>query len=181
MNCRTAEQFIHRRIDGELSRAERDRLDAHLSECNACRQVSEEYRQLARLAHHWVPQPEAADRPADIFAAQVLARIKDSPRPASTALWMPLLVAAASLACLALIPSALWPTLPNLGGAASALPSWLVSTGRLLPAETLSIWSAAQQIRFSPLWAASLLTGACLLNLLFYTRAVQSRLKGSLS
>lgn len=181
MNCRTAEHLIHQAIDGELNRAERVRLDRHLSECSACRQVSEEYRQLARLAHHWVPQSEAADRPADIFAAQVLARIKDSPRPASTALWLPLLTAAASLACLALIPSTLWPTLPNLGGAASALPSWFLSTGRLLPAETLSIWGAAQQIRFSLPWAVSLLMGACLLNLLFYTRAVQSRLKGSLS
>lgn len=182
MNCLTAEQLILGAIDGELSTAERDRLDIHMSGCAACRQVFEEYRQLTRLGHRWVPQAELTDRPGDVFAAQVLARIAKAPRQTQSPLWLPLLAFAVSVAGLALIPHTLWPTLPNLGGAANALPEWFLATGRMLPVETVTIWNSAQHVSFaSPLWSASLLAGACLLNLFFYTRAVQSRLKGSLS
>lgn len=182
MNCRAAEQLILGAIDGALSCPEHDLLDRHLLGCAACRQVSEEYRQLTRLGHHWVPQAELTDLPGDVFAAQLLARIAEAPRQTRSSLWLPLSAAAASVACLALIPHTLWPTLPNLGGAANALPEWFLLTGRMVPAETVTIWNSAQHVSFaSPLWTASLLAGACLLNLLFYTRAVQSRLKGSLS
>ena len=182
MNCRTAEQLVLSAIDGALSHPERDCLDSHLSGCAACRRVSEEYRQLTRLGHHWVPKTELTDRPGDVFAAQVLARIAKAPQQTQSPLWLPLLALAASIACLALIPPTLLPTLPNLGSAANALPEWFFSTGRMVPAETAAIWNAAQHISsVSPLWSTSLLSGACLLNLFFYMRAVQSRLKGSLS
>jgi anti-sigma factor RsiW len=180
MNCLTAEQRILEAIDGELSSTERDRLEEHLSSCAACRQISDEYRQLARLSHHWVPQVKLTDRSDDVFAAQVLARIAEAPRRANSPLWLPLLFFAASVACLTLIPHTLWPTMPYLGDATNALPEWLLSTGRMVPVETAAIWNAAQRVSaVSPLWAVSLLGGACFLNLLFYTLAVQSRLKGS--
>lgn len=182
MNCVTAEQRILEAIDGELSSAERDRLERHLSGCASCRQISDEYRKLARLGHHWVPQAELTDQSSDVFAAQVLARIAEAPRQTHSPLWLPLLALAASIACLALIPHTLWPTLPHLGDAANALPEWVLSTGRMVPVETSAIWNATQHVSFvSPLLSASVLAGACLLNLFFYTRAVQSRLKGSLS
>jgi anti-sigma factor RsiW len=39
MNCRQAADLIHRRMDGELHRAEQLELEAHLLSCPACREL----------------------------------------------------------------------------------------------------------------------------------------------
>ncbi|UCG33629.1 MAG: zf-HC2 domain-containing protein [Phycisphaerales bacterium] len=40
MNCESAVDLINRRIDGELTDAERFRLDEHLADCPTCRELS---------------------------------------------------------------------------------------------------------------------------------------------
>lgn len=46
MNCEAAADLINRRIDGELTDAERIRLDEHLTACPACRDLSNRMNHL---------------------------------------------------------------------------------------------------------------------------------------
>jgi anti-sigma factor RsiW len=46
MNCESAADLINRRIDGELTDAERVRLDEHLAVCADCRELSSRMLQL---------------------------------------------------------------------------------------------------------------------------------------
>jgi len=181
MTCHHVEEWILKSPDGELTRAERERLDAHLGVCTACRQVWEEHRRLAILARHWVQRSAPSETPADVFTAQVLARVAERRQPAHTTFWLPLLAVGFGVAALALLPHSLWPVLPNIGMAVRALPDWILASGQTLPADTRAIWNAAQGISFPAQWLGSLLIGACLLNAGFYVRAAQSRLKGSVS
>jgi hypothetical protein len=55
MNCTTAQSWLFRKIDGELSDSENTELDAHLSKCTSC---GREYRLLIlpyRIAQATVP------------------------------------------------------------------------------------------------------------------------------
>ena len=101
MNCETAHDMINRRIDGELTDAERVRLDEHLAECAACRQLSNRMNRVvsvlatlraenqAALESH-APARPAADRlrrlaawavPAAFAAAACLLLLIHVPSP----------------------------------------------------------------------------------------------------
>ena len=68
--CELVRQALQDGLDGELSPAERRRVDAHLATCVACRQVAAGYRRLfAALDGPVLPAP----RPA--FVAGVMRRV----------------------------------------------------------------------------------------------------------
>ena len=181
MTCRFADELIANSLDGSLTRAERERLERHLLECAACRQAWEEQRGLALLARRWVVRAAPTEMPADVFTAQVLARVADRSRPAVRSLWFPLAALALTIMALAALPHSLWPALPNIGEAAQALPGWMLANGRTLPADTLAIWDDAQRNAVATPWSWGVVVAACLLNAVFYAHAARSRLKGSLS
>jgi anti-sigma factor RsiW len=70
MNCEAAHDMINRRIDGELTDAERVRLDEHLAECPACRGLSDRMNHVVgalaalRAENQAVLEPHAYARPA---------------------------------------------------------------------------------------------------------------------
>ena len=181
MNCQKAEALILRSLELELPSARRTQLEAHLSACAACRQAKEEHRCLTLLAKRWVPRAAPTELPADVFAAQVLARIALRRKTAPSSPWLPALAASAGVAALSLLPHTLWPELPNMREAVQALPGWLVSTTHALPADTLAVWAAGQRISLAAPWTESLLMAFGLLNILCYARTVHVRLKGSTS
>ncbi len=181
MTCCSADKLMMKSLDGTLTGVERELLEHHLQDCAVCRQAWEEQRSLALLARRWVPRAAPTEMPADDFAAQVLARVADRSQPAPRSLWLPLMASGLAMLTLAALPHSLWPVLPNFGGAAQALPGWLLATGRSLPADTLTIWADAQRNPVAAPWSWGVVVAACVVNASFYACAARSRLKGSLS
>jgi anti-sigma factor RsiW len=70
MNCEAAADMINRRIDGELTDAERIRLDEHLAVCPACRDLSNRMNHVVgafvalRAENQAVLERHASVRPA---------------------------------------------------------------------------------------------------------------------
>ena len=57
MNCKQAEKFILRYLDGRLDRAQKDKLEGHLEECPDCRKNKTECRLLIQTLGQ-SPKPE---------------------------------------------------------------------------------------------------------------------------
>jgi ferric-dicitrate binding protein FerR (iron transport regulator) len=73
MNCHETGELLHAWLDGELDASERDRVDAHLAECEACRAAADEAQmQGAALAEALAPMRRAAD----LLAAKVVAEVR---------------------------------------------------------------------------------------------------------
>jgi anti-sigma factor RsiW len=66
MRCRGARRKILAALDGELSTAEGEALNAHLSGCEPCRTAADE---IARLHRALTAMPQATDLPAGLEAA----------------------------------------------------------------------------------------------------------------
>jgi len=97
MNCRQARPMFGAYWDDEITQAEREALDAHLSSCRACR---ERYDALARTLElvSGLPRVEASPD----LAERVLARARRAERapdrlPTPSVRWVPLAAAAALL------------------------------------------------------------------------------------
>lgn len=115
MNCTSARRLFSACWDDELTQAERDWLEGHLSRCAACRA---EYDVLARTleAVGTLPRAEAAPE----LAERVLARVQRAPSapdmmPVAAVPWAPITAAAASvlvIAGLLLAPGHLVPRVP---------------------------------------------------------------------
>ena len=71
MNCKTAQSWLFRKIDGELSNSECMELDAHLANCPSC---SREYR-LFTLPHR-IAQANPPLAPSPFFFQKLNARIE---------------------------------------------------------------------------------------------------------
>ena len=182
MTCRTAELVIQEALDGALSPAARERLDAHLASCVSCRQAWDSQRALARVAGRWArPRPE--DDPGDAFNAAVLARISARPAPAPSyrLLWLPLAATMVLFVLLASLPDLLPPGLSTLGGAARQTPGWLLSNLRGVPADASGFWGALTVGVPWHVWAWPAFVSAVIVNAMFCVRARQAQTRGSLS
>jgi anti-sigma factor RsiW len=64
MNCKKAQQWISRDLDGELGARRKSRLDAHISTCAACRELREQWGRVGAQLRETLPvaaqTPEAA-------------------------------------------------------------------------------------------------------------------------
>jgi len=172
MNCQQCEELIGSAVDGMLTLAERIRLDTHLADCVACRAAWGEYHALAQLARRWTPQAGVTDANADVFMAQVLARITAQPAPKSAPLWRPLVVMALLAAILVLLPRTFWPVLPSVSVSVHDLSHWLLANGRALPGEMAAAWNTGITV---PSWGWSALLALGVANALFYARVAQSQ------
>lgn len=60
-------------LDGELSKEERARFEAHLASCPDCRRTVESWRKASRAFFQASPLPTAAER--ELFVRRVMARL----------------------------------------------------------------------------------------------------------
>lgn len=181
MNCSFAEDEIQKSLDGLLTPAERERLDAHLNSCPDCRRAWDDHRRLARAAYRWT-QPAALDDPGDAFTAQVVSRIVARPEPAfaRTPFWLPLAATAILLTLLALLPSLLLPGVDALGAAARETPSWFLTNLRGLPGAVFTTWNALTTGIHLPVWTWGVLLAMGVINGLFCVQARQAHARRSL-
>ena len=138
MNCAQAQTYIQESLDGILSAAQREALDAHLATCVICADHWREYRQLSRAATQWVqePVPVSSD-----FTFRLMAKVEEhaaASQPSRPALWMQT-VALAGFACV--IGALAWAARPALQNvrlapgdmapdphALQAAPNWLMNS-----------------------------------------------------
>jgi anti-sigma factor RsiW len=181
MTCRSAEEEIQKSLDGALTPGERARLDAHLTQCSACRRAWDAHRLLARASGRWA-QPAPEDDPGDAFTAEVMARIaaRPVPTPVPQSLWLPLVASALLLALLAWLPGLLWPGLESLGLAARQTPGWLLTNLRAVPGDASSAWGALTAGLALPAWVWAALPAVAVVNAMFCVQARLSYARRSL-
>ena len=183
MNCTQADALIQMGLDGRLSPAERAHLDAHLSQCSACRAAWDEYRRLGQTASDWARPPAITGDPDEAFTAQVMARIaagQASMPPISSRqilLWSALIVSALSALSFWAAPllSAFLPSVPFTGRLpsppdAAALDALWRTLGHV-PQDAINAWDTltTQSVTRSG-WAWSALALALGVNVLFAWR-----------
>ncbi len=181
MNCPDAENEMQKSLDGTLTPAEWERLDAHLASCPECRRAWDEHRLLARAARRWT-QPAAQDDPGDAFTARVVSQIAARPEStfARTPLWLPLAATAILLTLLALLPSLLLPGVDALGTAARETPGWFLTNLRGLPGDVFTTWNALTISIHLPAWIWAVLLAMGVVNALFCVQARQNHARRSL-
>jgi hypothetical protein len=84
MDCRTVRIWLFRKLDGELSSLESEKLDAHLLSCEFCAREMKILLVPQRISQA-IPAPE----PSPFFYSRVKARIASKSR--STTLWQMIL------------------------------------------------------------------------------------------
>ncbi|MDQ2800466.1 MAG: zf-HC2 domain-containing protein [Armatimonadota bacterium] len=181
MNCSFAEDQIQKSLDGILTSAERERLDAHLISCPECRCAWDEHRMLARAAGRWT-QPAAQDDPGDAFTARVMALIAARPEPAfaRTPFWLPLAATALLLTLLALLPSLLLPSVDALSAAVRETPFWFLTNLRGLPGDVVTTWNALAINVHLPTWIWGVLLAMGVINAMFCVQVRQAHARRSL-
>lgn len=73
--CREFELLMMRHLDGEISKSDAARLEAHLKTCPSCRKAFSEYRKLAAATAN-VPPPEVSQEEWDTYRANVFNRME---------------------------------------------------------------------------------------------------------
>lgn len=104
MDCEQAKALISAQIDGELATEQRVQLDAHLTECAACREMAAAFRlQDSDLRRVFAPRREAAEAVADRVIAQLrtstsspLATEGHGRSAARHVPWLPMILSAAA-------------------------------------------------------------------------------------
>ena len=114
--CDSWEMLIERQRDGELGRADRQRLEQHLASCDSCRAYEQQLEQIAQLA--LLPTRQAVERltpgQLDRLWAGIASRLETEPTPGvleRLATWFAefwganrrVLIAAGAAACLTLL------------------------------------------------------------------------------
>ena len=74
--CRPHRELLSALLDGALAPAERERLQAHLDQCPACREALDELRRTLDLIKGLEPVS-----PPPWLAERILERVRDAPRP----------------------------------------------------------------------------------------------------
>jgi len=179
MTCQAAEELILKLPEGELALAEREPLDAHLHSCAECRQSWEEHRRLAQMVRRWASRGSLYEVSNDAFTANLLAKIDDRPQTVNSALWMPLLFVALTVATLLVYCTSSFREMRTLSDLACVVPDWISANLISLLTQMPGTWQSAALEVHLPSWSFCLLLGMLLLNTLFYSRAILSR-KGSL-
>lgn len=124
MSCQRIQRLIQPYVDGELSREERDRVEAHVDGCAAC---AREVREAGRLVSLLAGALER--RVSDRFEQDLMAALeRAAPRSAPAAWWerfrlrfdwrvrVPALATAGGLAAALVISLAVTPLMPRTGG-----------------------------------------------------------------
>ncbi len=75
IDCKKCEDLIQHELDGEITRADKARLDSHIEGCDECRKLKEEYTSLREFLNG--DEPIA---PPDDFVANLTSRLEDQPR-----------------------------------------------------------------------------------------------------
>ena len=182
MNCRMAEEEIQKSLDGILRHSERERLDAHLASCAACRQAWAEYRLLARAAGRWA-HPTHEDDPGEAFNARVLARIavQTTPAPASSLWWLPLTATLCLMVLLAWLPGLHWASGEVIGATARQTPAWFWTNLHTVSWNSVTAWASPYTAIPLPNWTWGVLLVIGAVNAAFYRQARLSQSQRSLS
>jgi predicted anti-sigma-YlaC factor YlaD len=83
MDCKKAEHFLLRSLDGRLSQEDGAALNEHLGKCPSCRKKDEEFRMILGLL-----RPGAVAEPLPYFKERLLARLKEKERTRPAFLWV---------------------------------------------------------------------------------------------
>jgi len=83
MDCKKAELFLLRSLDGRTTPEEKARLQAHLESCSSCRAKDAEFRLI-----HDLIRPRTASEPLPYFKERLLAKIKGKEKSAPAFLWV---------------------------------------------------------------------------------------------
>lgn len=123
MSCRKIQQLIQAYVDGEVSPAERSRVEAHVDQCAACAGALRETRQLTALLAG-APERRVSDR----FEHDLMAALQRAEPQAAPAAWwerfrlrfewrvrMPALATAGGLAAALVVSLAVTPFLSGTG------------------------------------------------------------------
>jgi len=95
MPCDEAELLISRRIDGELHASDTDRLDAHLSSCDTCRETLSDWQDHshqinAGLDNLWSPASHTKPIGKNETRIRKLARTEKSEKKIKPCMWVPI-------------------------------------------------------------------------------------------
>jgi predicted anti-sigma-YlaC factor YlaD len=82
MNCKTAEKWISRSLDGRLDERSRGLLEEHLKVCPSCRKAAAEYRSMAALL-----QRGKEEAPLPRFWERLQPRLKEEQKIMPLVLW----------------------------------------------------------------------------------------------
>jgi len=100
MNCKTADTWIQKSLDGRLDDRSRERLEEHLKACPSCRKAEAEYKAMRALLR---PKEEATPLPR--FWERLEPRLREEQKIVPIVLWerwalraIPAFVALAALA-----------------------------------------------------------------------------------
>lgn len=83
MNCKKAERFLLRSLDGRLDHESRDALKTHLRKCPSCQKKESEFRMLLGLI-----RPQTVPEPLPYFKERLLAKLKERKLTAPAFLWV---------------------------------------------------------------------------------------------
>lgn len=83
MDCKKAELFLLRSLDGRIAPEEKNRLQAHLEHCPSCRAKDAEFRMI--FGHIG---PRTAPEPLPYFKERLLAKIAEKEKSAPAFLWV---------------------------------------------------------------------------------------------
>ncbi len=83
MNCKRAERFLLRSLDGRLDHDDRAILQAHIEKCPSCQKKDREYRLILSLA-----RPQTRPEPLPYFKDRLLAKLKERDITAPALLWV---------------------------------------------------------------------------------------------
>jgi predicted anti-sigma-YlaC factor YlaD len=82
MNCKTAEKWISRSLDGRLDERSRGLLEEHLKVCPSCRKAAVEYRSMAALLRRG-----KEEAPLPRFWERLQPRLKEEQKIMPLVLW----------------------------------------------------------------------------------------------
>jgi anti-sigma factor RsiW len=82
MNCKTAEKWILKSLDGRLDEPSRKLLDEHLRVCPFCRKAEAEYRSMLALL-----RPDKTEGPLPRFWERLEPRLKEEQKVVPLVLW----------------------------------------------------------------------------------------------
>jgi predicted anti-sigma-YlaC factor YlaD len=83
MDCKKAERFLLRSLDGRLDHDNRAMMQAHLEKCPSCQKKDREYRMILSLV-----RPQTMPEPLPYFKERLLAKLKERDITAPALLWV---------------------------------------------------------------------------------------------
>jgi anti-sigma factor RsiW len=83
MDCKKAEFFLLRSLDGKLDPEKKALLQAHLEKCPSCQKKDREFRMILGLI-----RPQTVPEPLPYFKERLLAKLKEKGKTAPGLLWV---------------------------------------------------------------------------------------------